>query len=201
MRLSVSDLQCYQRYRDTEEVTLKECLADLRRERPLTPILLAGRNLHKALEFAQYDWPAAGRTHIRFKDYLFFFQTEVELSVPEVRELKGETVIETSHGPVTLVGVVDSIDTAVGDYKLSARFDAERLATSYQWRCYLQMFGAHKFIYKVFIGEEIKPNEWAIRDYHELTMFAYPGMEHDVQREVEECAGFMRDHVWGRKAA
>lgn len=201
MRLSVSELQCWQRYRDNEDVTLEECLAQLRGEEEPTPILLAGRNLHKALEFAQYDWADRRRAYLRFKDYLFFFEADVDLAIPEVRELKGETIIETNVGPVTLVGVVDSIDTAIGDYKLSGRFDAERLAKSYQWRCYLHMFGAHKFAYKVFIGEEIKPKEWAIRDYHELTMYRYPSMEQDVQREVDRCAIFMRDHVWSRRAA
>jgi hypothetical protein len=201
MRLTVSELQCYQRYRDSEDVTLEECLLQLTKREVPTPAMLAGRKLHEALEFAQYDWADRQRSHIRYKDYLFFFQTDIELAIPEVRELKGEMIVETSFGPIILVGVVDSIDTAIGDYKLSGHFDAERLAKSYQWRCYLQMFGAHKFIYKVFIGEEIKPKEWAIRDYHELTMFRYPGMEQDVQREVEQCVIFMRDHVWGRKAA
>lgn len=201
MRLSVSELQCYQRYRDNEDVTLEQCLLQLTGREVPTPILLAGRALHKALEFAEYDWADSARGHIRYKDYLFFFQVDVELAIPEVRELKGEMTVETSFGPVTLVGVVDSIDTAVGDYKLSGRFDAERLSQSYQWRCYLQMFGAHRFTYKVFIGEEIKPREWAIRDYHELTTYRYPGMAEDVQRQVQECVRFMRTHVWGRKAA
>lgn len=201
MRLSVSELQCYQRYRDNEDVALQECLTQLTGREAPTPILLAGRKLHKALEFAQYDWGDRSRSYIRYEDYVFFFQVDVELAIPEVRELKGEMAVETSFGPVTLVGVVDSIDTAIGDYKLSGRFEAERLVKSYQWRCYLHMFGAHKFTYKVFIGEEIKPTEWAIRDYHELTMFRYPGMDQDIQREVEQCVIFMRDHVWGRKAA
>lgn len=198
MRLSVSDLQCFQRYKSREDVTLEKCLAQLRGEGEVTPILLAGRKLHKALETAKYDQDWRG--HLEYKGYLFFFQCDVDLIVPEVRELRGEVVMDTALGPVTLVGVVDSIDNAVSDYKLSGRFDAERLFASYQWRCYLQMFGFHRFDYKVFVGEEIKPKEWAIREYHELSMYRYPGMDGDVHRAVEECAAFMAKYAVAKAA-
>lgn len=203
MRLSVSDLQCWQRYRYSEDVTLDSCLKQLRREEPPTPVLLAGRALHKALETAKYDEDETnpfGQSVLRYNDYTFFFHCEAELAIPTVRELKGEIAIETRFGSVVMVGVVDAIDTAVSDYKLTGHFDAERLAVSYQWRCYLQMFDRTRFDYKVFVGEEIKPKEWAIRDYHALSFYRYPGMEQDVQREVQECVRFMREYVWPKAA-
>jgi hypothetical protein len=201
MRLSVSDLQCWQRYRNSEEVTLAECLTQLRREEPPSPALLAGRKLHKALEAARCDEavvePAPfGQTHLKYKDYVFFFQCDVELSIPDVRELRGEMLVNTVLGPVVLVGVVDSIGSVVSDYKLTGHFDPERLIASYQWRCYLQMFEQHRFDYKVFVGEEIKPKEWAIKDYHEISVYRYPGMEQDIEGEIGECVKFMREYVW-----
>jgi hypothetical protein len=203
MRLGVSDLQCWQRYRNSEEVTLAECLKQLRREEPPTSALLAGRKLHKALESARYDQDEAnpfGQSVLRYKDYVFIFQCDVGIAIPAVRELKGEITIQTVLGPVTLVGVVDSIGNAVSDYKLTGHFDSERLIASYQWRCYLQMFERHRFDYKVFVGDEIKPKEWAIKDYHEISVYRYPGMEEDIQREVGECARFMREYVWPEAA-
>lgn len=203
MRLSVSDLQCWMRYRDSEEVTLDECLKQLRREEPPTPALLAGRKLHKALENARYHEESVnpfGQSVLEYKGYAFIFQCDVEIAMPEVRELKGEMLVDTRYGPVTLVGVVDSIDSAVTDYKLTGHFEAERLAHSYQWRCYLQMFDRLRFDYKVFVGVEIKPQEWAIRDYHALSFYRYPGMEEDIQREVENCVRFMREFVWAKAA-
>lgn len=197
IRISASDLTCYQRYRDTEEVTLAECLAQLRREEPPTDSMLAGRMLHSALENAKYD---VETTCLLWKGYKFFFQCDVDLAVPIVRELKGEREIVTPSGPAIIVGVVDSIDDSIGDYKLSARFDAERLADSWQWRFYLSLFSKWKFVYKVFVGEEIKPKEWAIRDYHELAMYRYDGMEDELTREIEEFAAFMVEHVLDRAA-
>lgn len=204
MRLFVSDLQCWQRYKNNESVTLEDCLKQLRRQEPVTPALLAGRKLHQALENAQYGESGPelfGQSVLQYKGYTFFIHCDIDLVVPEVRELKGEMEIATSIGPVTLVGVVDSIDVSISDYKLSGRFDAELLAESYQWRCYLQMFERHRFDYKVFIGDEIKDKEWIIRDYHELSFYRYPGMEADVQREVEGCARFMREQMIERRAA
>lgn len=203
MRLSVSDLQCWMRYRNSEEVTLDECLKQLRREELPTPVLLAGRKLHKALENARYDQDVSnpfGQSTLSYEGYLFIFQCDMEIAVSEVRELKGEMEIDTRYGPVTLVGVVDAIDTAVTDYKLTGHFDAERLAGSYQWRCYLQMFDRLRFDYKVFVGKEIKPQEWAVHDYHALSFYRYPGMEEDIQREVQECVRFMRQYVWAKAA-
>jgi hypothetical protein len=196
MRISVSDIQCYQRYRDVEDVSLEDCLKQLRRETLPTPQMEAGSVFHAALEHAQYDTET---NCLQWDGYLFFFQCDVNLSIPDVRELKGEMIIPTSVGMVTLVGVVDAIDSSIYDYKLSGRFDAERLAESWQWRCYLHMFNRSRFAYKVFVGEEIKPKEWAIRDYHELPVYRYAGMIEQVEREVDECARFMRDYV--RKAA
>lgn len=198
MRISVSDLECWRRYKTNEEVELEECLAQLLRKELPSPAMLAGRALHKILETCDYGDEAIV---IERDGYSFSFLGSIEVSVPPVREMKGEIELMTPHGPVTLVGVVDGIDTAVIDYKLTGRWDAERLADSYQWRCYLMMFNRNRFDYKVFVGDEKKPSEWVIREYHELSMYRYPGMEQDVQKEVEGCAAFMAQYVIPAKAA
>jgi len=196
MRVSVSDLDTYRRYKQTEDVTLEQCLAQLRRETPPSPAMVAGRALHSILEHAAYGDEAVT---IKGGGFQFNFACDVDLAVPIVRELKGEIQIDTPSGPVTLVGIVDAMDTAVHDYKLTGRFDAERLVDSYQWRCYLLMFGANRFLYRVFVGQEQSAgtgfdgeqfSEWTIREYHELPVYRYPGMEEDVRREVAEFAAF-----------
>lgn len=193
MRISVSELDTYRRYKANEEVTLEECLAQIRKETPPSPSMLAGRALHCALEAAQ-----CGDEEISIErdGFRFHFLCDAAVAVPAVRELKGEMLVSTFSGPVTLVGVVDALDSAVTDYKLTGRFEAERFADSYQWRCYLMMFGMNRFVYKVFVGAQDthQDGEWLIREYHELPVYRYPGMEEDVKRELGEFADFLRKY-------
>lgn len=198
MRLSVTELDSFRRYRDNEDVELAALLAQLRRETPPTRAMQAGRAFHHVLEHAA---PGALDTaeHDGFK---FRFALECVLPLPSVRELKGEHLIPTSVGAVTLVGVVDGLDVGVRDYKLTARFDAERYADSYQWRCYLMMFGAAMFQYDVFVAQEDEgAGEYVVREYHPMRFYAYPGMFEDVIREVDEFAGFVARHLPERLAA
>lgn len=192
-RVSVSDLETYRYYRQHEDVTLEQCLAQLRRETPPSPAMAAGRALHRILENTAPDAPET--VAVEGDGFRFYFDCDVDLAIPVVRELKGELEIETPSETVTLVGVVDAMDTAVYDYKLTGRFDAERFADSYQWRCYLMMFRASRFVYRVFVGQEHVGGEWTIREYHELPVYRYPGMEEDVQREVSEYAAFARQYL------
>lgn len=201
IRISVSDLDQFRRYEETEEMTFEDFVAGLRKETPPTPQMIAGRALHKLLEktTSETEFVSAERD-----GFNFFFECDIEMSLPIVRELKGEITIYTSVGPVTLVGFVDGMDDAIYDYKLSGHFDAERYNGSYQWRCYLMMFKGRRFVYRVFVGKERangtgfdnKPfSEWAITEYHELPLYAYPGMEDDVAREVDRFARLLVEHA------
>lgn len=188
MRVSVSNIECYRRYRDNEAVTLEECLAQLRKESPPSRAMMAGSALHKILENAKYGDELL---YAEQEGFNFYFGCDVDFPVAAIRELKGEVEIDTPSGRVTLVGVVDAIDSSIQDYKLTGRFDGERFAESYQWRCYLMMFNASRFVYRVFVGQEnTAGDEWVIREYHELPVYRYPGMEEDVYREVAEFAAF-----------
>jgi hypothetical protein len=141
MRISVTELDAYRRYRDQEDVELEQLLLQLRKLEPPSQAMLAGKAFHYVLEHAK---PGEELTTAKVDDFTFRFQLDCALELPRVRELKGEIVVMTSVGPVTLVGVVDGLDGPVIDYKLTSRFEAERYADSYQWRCYLLMFGMSK---------------------------------------------------------
>lgn len=191
MRLSVTNLDAYRRYCRDEDVTLESLLAQLRRETPPTPAMMAGRAFHAALENLRDDADVIDQDDHRFR-----FQIDSALYLPPIRELKGEVVLPTSVGDVTLVGIVDGLHgTEVYDHKLSASFDAERYANSYQWRCYLTMFGGEKFTYNVFVGKVDDSGDWVIYDLHRLPFYAYPAMRGDVLKAVDEFAQFWRSHM------
>ena len=208
MRLSVSDIDTYLSYLDEDsELTLDKVLARLRREEPRPKFLDAGNAFHKILERC-----GTGEiTRARVDGFEFRFDVDASIALPEVRELKGELQVMTSVGPVTVVGKVDSIDHAIHDLKLSSWFNPERYLNSYQWRCYLLMFGGWKFVYDVFVYDEkdiidekgprrglnkaVLGTEYVIKEYHELPVYAYPEMERDVLRTVDQFAKFVAEYM------
>lgn len=192
MRISVTELESYRRYRDEEDVELADLLAQLRRQEPPTPAMLAGKALHQVLENAR-----AGEelSRVEHDGFVFRFELEASIPLPRIRELKGELQVQTSVGPVTLVGVIDGMEHGVIDYKLTNRFDAERYADSFQWRCYLVMFHASKFTYEVLVArEDERTGERVIYEYHSLPFYAYPAMQEHVLREIDEFARFLVQH-------
>lgn len=188
MRLSVTELDAFRYYRDDEDADLESLLRRLRKEDPPSRPMLAGKAFHAILEHAQ---PGDDLTTVERDGFRFHFGLDCEFALHPVRELKGDIVLPTPVGPVTLVGVVDSIGRSVCDYKLTARFDPDRYIDSYQWRCYLLMFHAHRFDYEVFVAkEDEKTGDFTVYDYHPMPFYAYPGMMLDVLREVGEFAKF-----------
>lgn len=197
MRISVTDLDSFRYFKATEDMDLAALLARLRREEPPSPAMLAGRAFHKVLEKAA--WESADTAEA--DGYKFHFRADCVIPWLPVRELKGEIVLPSPVGSVTLVGVVDGIDGAIYDHKLTKRFDAERYADSYQWRCYLVMFFAQKFVYNVFEGEQDETGDYNIWGFHSLTFYAYESMRADVLREVGELAELIAEHIPERRAA
>lgn len=196
MRISVSDLDVYRKYMDEDEdISLADVLAQLRREAPRPWYMDAGNAFHKILERSH----VGEVTRAEIDGYRFRFALDARIALPEIREMKGELVVQTSVGPVTLVGKVDGFDHAVHDYKLTGYFNPEKYLWSYQWRCYLLMFSAWKFAYDVFTYKEGDSDggarELIVNDYHELALYSYPAMEADVLRAVDEFARFVAQYM------
>jgi hypothetical protein len=192
IRLSVTDLDSYLYWKTSEEMEFETLLMRLRGQEPPGPNMLAGRAFHKLLETAKPggEFFASTIDGIRFD-----FALDQDIAVPVVRELKGECLLQTPSGPVTLVGKVDGLGgCVVNDWKLTERFDAERYFDSYQWRSYLMMFGATQFIYDIFQcrydGDRVY-----VYEYHRLPLYAYPGMAEHVKREVCGLAEIVAKHV------
>lgn len=192
IRISVTDLDGYLYWLASETSELDELIARLRGQEEPSPQMLAGRAFHRLFENAQ-GGGEIGKACI--DGWRFEFALDKEIAVPDIRELKGEMVIPTKAGPVTLVGKVDALHGAtVIDYKLTERFDAERYADSYQWRAYLLMFGARRFDYEVFQCR-YDDNDVVIYDHHPMSFYAYDGMRRDVESLVADLADIVAKHV------
>lgn len=193
MRISVTDLDSFRYWKDSE-MTIDELVQRLRGKFEPTPAMMAGRAFHSMLEHANL-----GEIDICDVDgYRFDFrQLKAEIAMPSVRELKAEYQI----GDITLVGKVDALNgNVVHDYKLTEQFDAERYVDSYQWRCYLLMFGATQFVYDVFQAR-YDIASIVVYDYHRMSFSAYPEMRDDVLREVHGLAEIIQQYVPEKAAA
>lgn len=192
LRLSVSALDTLAYYEQSEDKTLAKVLQDLRGESPRTESMLAGTALHKFLE----NSGDAIVTEFEQDGYTFRFDCDDEISLAPVRELKGWKDYVVDGVNVRIVGKVDGIHgIRVDDHKFTSRWDAEKFTNSTQWRCYLDIFNARQFRYNVFVGRKNKDGIYVIREFHQLPLYRYPGMEQDVVRAIEHFVGFAREHL------
>ena len=202
IRLSVTDLETWRYWKDKEEGTIEELVQDLRGGKEPTHEMQASRAFHSLLEHVKPGEDLERLTHP--EGWVFDFNFDGELCVPPIRELKTERVWRTPSGPVTLVGKVDNIcGLTVEDYKLSERFDAERYTDSWQWRAYLAMFKARRFVYRVFQCAYDAQNPYHVRIYelHSFPLDAYPEMLVDLDGVLDELAAFVKAHVPEKLAA
>lgn len=194
MRVSVTDIDGYRYYRDSESMTFEEYLARLEYEE--TPQLRAGRAIHSVLERADasIDLFEVEEDGLRIR-----FDLDAQLPLPATRELKLERQYVVDGVPVTVVGKVDVLDgDVVEDHKTTGRFDAERLADSMQWRAYLDMTGCRRFRWNVFeVYHKSREDVWIVKALHRVEQCAYPGMAKDWQGALDEYVRFAREFmVW-----
>jgi len=195
--MSVSDLETWRYWRDSETSTMEELVSRLRHVEPPTPAMEAGKAFAKLMERAM-----PGSLDVERSEGWTFDFTQLSgarFALPSVREIKAEVPFITPSGPVTLVGMVDQLDgLIVHDEKLTERWDAERYFDSMQWRCYLVMFGAKAFVYDVFqcLRDEERRHV-VVTDYQAMTFYAYPDIRADVQDAVNELAAVIADHFPG----
>ena len=202
MRVSATDIDALRYFKtaehedaDAEAAALVALIAQLRREGGETPAMAMGKALHKALELAT----AGEFAELEADGYRFQFPTNVEIDLPDIREIKAtkEIVVDGVH--VTLVGKVDAIDgLRVDDHKATLRFDPERFLSSMQWRIYLWIFEATHFrwnVFELFQGAGWDPRLFEVRNLHPINQFAYPGMAEDCIAAVREFIEFARVHL------
>lgn len=193
IRVSVTDIDQYRYYRDSEDMELGTLLSRLRKEEEKSPEMLRGIAFHEALE----KLGPCELDVIEHGGFRFRLEVDVELSLPEIRELKAEKEYQVNGELVVLVGKVDAISGfTIYDHKLTKIIDAENYTDSLQWRCYLDMFGGRKFIYNVFQGyEEARTGDVVIKDFQPFAFFEYPDMKSDINTALNGFVEFAKTHL------
>lgn len=192
LRVSATDIDQLRYFHDTDDMELADLIARLKHLMPSSEAMEAGTALHAALEHAE---PGAHKGLTR-DGFTFSFETDAEIDLPPIREMKATRLYLIDDCEVTLVGKVDGIHgKRIDDHKFTAKFDADRYFDSYQWRLYLEVCNADHFRWNVFEALESAPRNYLIRNVHKIDQRRYPGMGEDVQRALAEFVLFARQHL------
>ncbi len=185
MRVSVTELADYRRFRDTGQ-RFEEWLARWKRLIPPTPAMRAGTRFHRFLETGGRDY--ADRVVFKL-DFTPIQPDSCEVSLSREFAIGGETL--------KLVGRLDAIrgKTILG-YKLLRRYPkVEEYSGSVQWRSYFVLYPqAERFRYQFFIrGYSGDPQVVVVRDVRECAFSRYPAVEDDVTALLGDYRAFIRE--------
>ena len=191
----VSEVESFRQWRDDPDADLDVLLDRLRGQTEPSEVMLAGTAFHQALEDAPTGLTA---TSLGANGYTFNMEGDFTIGLCGIREVRAGKTYRGEGYEITVSGQLDAIHgKRVEDHKTTSRFDPERYLAGYQWRLYLDIFGADHFRWNVF---EIACNDdalpagmvWDVHAQHTLEQFRYPGMEADCARLVRDLADFTR---------
>ncbi len=204
MRHRVSNVEAFRQWERDEDSTLEELLEKISGEFQPSAAMLAGTAFHKVLENAI---PGVEIDAAEELGHRFVFAPGLQVEVVPIRELRASKTYMVDGEPVTITGQVDALEgLRIEDHKTTSRFDPDRYLDGYQWRLYLDIFGASLFRWNVFEiaeidstqpseGFDLPPPEYEVRTQHRLEQYRYPALEADCLALVSRFARFVREHV------
>lgn len=205
MKYRVSNVEAFRKWEADEDGDTARLVADIQGVSEASPAMLAGTAFHKCLEElkdAPIDFDSVSAL-----GHVFTFAGDFDIELAPIREMRASKTYLVDGEPITISGQVDALDgVRIEDHKTTGRFDPDRFLAGYQWRLYLDIFGAKHFRWNVFEmqevestqpseGFELPPIQYEISATHRLEQFAYPGMEADCLALVTRFARFVREHV------
>lgn len=186
MLARVSNIEAFRRWREDEDQSVEQLVEYITVDNPTKP-MQAGTAFHEALEHAvdgTYDV-------LQARGYIFHLP-DAELVLPSIREVRAYG----TYGGLTVTGKVDCLDgLRVDDHKTTSRFDAERYLDGYQWRYYLDLFGADVFRWNVFVLKEVGDLEYEVAAPQLLEVNRYPRLHEDCMQLALDYLEFAREFL------
>jgi len=132
---------------------------------------------------------------IEMNGFRFKVECDSTIALPQVREIRASKEYLVDGAIVTLTGCIDGISgNKVDDHKLTFKPDPETYLESFQWRAYLDIYGADVFEYYIYSATE-EDRVIVIRDISTLKLYRYPEMEDDLKEGIRDLLRFCKDHV------
>lgn len=199
MKYRVSSVEAFRQWELDDEAETAELIAKINGTFPSSQAMRAGTAFHTVLELSP---TGIAVDEAKQDEFTFVFFQDMVIELNPIRELRASKTYMVDGQPIVISGQVDSIaGKRIEDHKTTSRFDPERYLTGYQWRLYLDIFGADHFRWNVFELRELEePMTYLVADSHRLEQFRYPGLEADCFALVSRFARFVRDHVEAKAA-
>jgi len=180
IRTSVTKLDALHLYQQGV-IEFEELVKRLRGETIETEAMQFGRAFHKLLE--KIDEIEEGKdTEIdgnvfSANDILLIknnLKYKPALGVPEIKDVKEYNV----DGEIVQVSAVADllVGETVVEYKTTRYFDIEKYQNSYQWRFYMDIFGASKVVYNIFVFYNNQ-----LREVKDFKLFNYKDLQDDIR--------------------
>lgn len=186
----VTDLDSMIWYHKMESMTLEEMRGRLLRTSEPSEKMSIGSAWHKILENPPDIIETIEIDGIKFK-----VECESTITVSQVKEIRATKEYLVDGVQVILTGGCDGISgNKITDHKLTFRPDPENYMESFQWRAYLDIYGADVFEYIIYPAIE-KKGVIIIRDISTMTLYRYPEMEEDLKEGIRDLLNFCKDHV------
>lgn len=188
MLARVSNIEAYRRWMNwkplfegQEEPTAEDLVRSITVDEP-SEAMMAGTAFHAAME------TATDGEHTTFSAMGYTFHLpDAEIDIPAIREMRAFK----KYGGLTVTGKVDGLaGKLVIDHKTTSRVDLDRFLEGYQWRFYLDIFGADAFRWNIFEIKELEPKEYRVSAPQSLTAYRYPGLVDDCARMAAEYLDF-----------
>ena len=141
---------------------------------------LKGTAFHKIMQ----NWDGKTLEEAESSGYRFVFECDATVVQHQIREFR----VAKNYGPITVTGCCDGIGgNIVRDHKTCEQFDAEKYISGWQWRYYLDLFGASQFQWYVWEMREYakEPRTYIVKNLHTLSAYAYP----EMHQECKDLAG------------
>lgn len=189
----VSMVEAFRKWEGDDEAELADIVSIIRGEWPESDAMRAGTAFHKAIETLAGD----DSETLEADGHTFFFDEDFEVELTPIREVRASKTYIVDGAPIVISGQADGVSgNRVDDTKTTGFFDPDRYISGYQWRLYLDIFGADRFRWNVFeIREESSTQHiknYTVRAMHRLEQHRYPELADDCQALVERFARFVR---------
>ena len=200
IRVSVSNLDKYAAYLNDEDFSLDMLLRDLRGQTPRTPAMERGHAFAKAME--QLPTLNAPFSLITAEGHAFAFTCDVELEAWPRRELKAEK----DYGGIIVSARCDRLHgMTIADDKSTSHFSGDAGVEKYidkkQWSYYLDIFGAHEFVWHIWETREIDTDgtpgikaAWEVFAHHVIRNYRYPELETECRDFAQEFKQFAESY-------